>query len=78
MPTGDPAIPQSMTPARTLPHHVLVLLAICGACGIIGWAFWLMVFRGEPAQDWMVFYTAARAFFDDNLPLIFDRTSPRA
>ena len=55
-----------------LPRQMVVLAAICGTCGVLGWTLWLWVFGSEPAQDWMVFYTAARAFFDGNLPLIFD------
>src|SRR5712692_646419 len=55
-----------------LPRQMLALAATCGTCGILGWALWLWVFRGEPTQDWMVFYTAARTYFDGNLPLIFD------
>src|SRR5712691_3839944 len=59
--------------ARPLsPRQALALAAVCGAAGIIAWALWLWVFLSEPAQDWMVFYTAARAYFDGNLPLIFD------
>ena len=45
---------------------------VCGVFGLAGWAFGLWFFRGAPVQDWMVFYTAARAYFDGNLPLIFD------
>src|SRR5712691_12783779 len=59
-----------MTPLS--PRQALVLAAICGTSGILAWALWLWVFASEPAQDWMVFYTAARAYFDGNLPLIFD------
>src|ERR1051325_9906614 len=55
----------------TLPR-VLVLGAVCGVCGILAWGLWLWVFLSEPAQDWMVFYTAARAYFDGNLSLVFD------
>jgi hypothetical protein len=59
--------------ARPLsPRQALALAAICGTAGIVAWALWLWVFLSEPAQDWMVFYTAARAYFDGNLPLIFD------
>jgi alpha-1,2-mannosyltransferase len=71
---GDNAMPAGDDPgARSLsPRQVVALAAICGTCGILAWALWLWVFASEPAQDWMVFYTAARAYFDGNLPLIFD------
>jgi hypothetical protein len=58
-----------------LPRQMLALSAICGTCGILAWALWLWVFHGEPGQDWMVFYTAAQAYFDGNLSLIFDGDS---
>ena len=45
---------------------------VCGVFGVVGWAFGLWFFRGAPVQDWMVFHTAARLYFDGGLPLIFD------
>ncbi len=54
------------------PRQLAVLGFLCGAVGVAGWALWLWVFRRAPAQDWMVFYTAARAYFDGNLPLLLD------
>lgn len=45
---------------------------VCGVFGLAAWVFDLWFFRGVPGQDWMVFYTAARAYFDGGLPLIFD------
>jgi alpha-1,2-mannosyltransferase len=67
MPTsgGTPGLPLS-------PRRILALAAICGGVGIAAWVLWVWVFSGNPGQDWMVFYTAARAYFDGNLPLIFD------
>ncbi|HEV2334892.1 MAG TPA: glycosyltransferase family 87 protein [Stellaceae bacterium] len=62
-----------MNPPGALPPSRLVILAAsCGSFGIMAWVLWVWVFAAEPAQDWMVFYTAARAYFDGNLPLIFD------
>ncbi|HEY8874734.1 MAG TPA: glycosyltransferase family 87 protein [Stellaceae bacterium] len=74
---SDAAAPtRGGTPGRPLsPRQALVLAAICGAFGIIAWGFYLWAFHGDPGQDWMVFYTAARAYFDGNLPLIFDGES---
>jgi alpha-1,2-mannosyltransferase len=54
------------------PRQSVALAAVCGASGIAAWTLWVWVLKAEPAQDWMVFYTAARAYFDGNLPLIFD------
>jgi alpha-1,2-mannosyltransferase len=46
--------------------------AVCSLFGIAGWVFYGWALHGDPGQDWMVFYTAARAYLDGNLPLIFD------
>jgi hypothetical protein len=51
------------------------LLPIGGAglvFGLAGWALYGELFSFAPAQDFMVFYTAARACVEGNLPLIFD------
>ena len=51
------------------------LLPIGGAglvFGLAGWALYAELFSFAPAQDFMVFYTAARACIEGNLPLIFD------
>ncbi len=57
----------------TLAQRKLILIAsACGFLGTLGWGFYVLVFVHEPAQDWMVFYSAARAYWDGNLPLIFD------
>src|SRR5438094_424307 len=66
MSSGEPA------PTATSPRSIAVLQAICFAAGVLGWIFFVLLFRGEPVQDWMVFYTAARAYLDDNLTLLFD------
>lgn len=57
------------TPIR---RNCWVVYVLCGCFGLLGWAFYLIAFYLEPSQDWMVFYTAARAYWEDNLPLIFE------
>src|SRR5580765_3790065 len=70
---SDAAAPSGGTPGVPLsPRGILALAAICGSFGIAAWVLWVWVFSDIPGQDWMVFYTAARAYFDGNLPLIFD------
>lgn len=55
-----------------LHRHVPPSAALCGAFGLLGWAFYLLSFVREPLQDWMVYYGAGRAYWDGNLALIFD------
>ena len=49
-----------------------LVAAVCAFFGLLGWAFYITAFSREPSQDWMVFYTAATAYWDDKLPLILD------
>ena len=69
---SDAAMPMRDGRVSPSPRQMLALSAICGTAGILAWALWVWVFAGAPGQDWMVFYTAAAAYFDGNLPLIFD------
>jgi hypothetical protein len=57
---------------RAARLNLRVVGLVCGLSGLLGWAFYVATFSREPSQDWMVYYTAARAYFDGNLPLIFD------
>ena len=82
---------QSADPAMAETHRsgspLWLFGPVCGLFGVAAWVFYGWAFHGDPGQDWMVFYTAARAYIDGNLPLIFDgrlltaalnRTSARA
>jgi alpha-1,2-mannosyltransferase len=53
-------------------RKLAIIAGVCGFCGALGWGFYALVFIHQPAQDWMVFYTAARAYFEGNLNLIVD------
>ncbi len=62
-------------------QQLALVTLVCAAAGLYGWAVFLSTFSHDgsigprynaPGTDWMVFYAAARAFFDGNLPLIFD------
>ena len=62
-------------------QQLALVTLVCAAAGLYGWAVFLSTFGHDgaigprynaPGTDWMVFYAAARAFFDGNLPLIFD------
>jgi Glycosyltransferase family 87 len=47
-------------------------MATCGLCGVAGWIVWAVILGRESGQDWMVFYTAVRAYFDHDLGLVLD------
>ncbi len=53
-------------------NELLVIGRVCCVLAMAGWAFYALVFSFAPAQDFMVFHTAARAYLDGNLPLLFD------
>jgi glycosyl transferase family 87 len=59
-------------PLPASPRASWIAGALCGLSGLAAWVFYVAAFRNDPGQDWMVFYTAARAWFDGNLPLLFD------
>lgn len=44
----------------------------CALCGLFAAALYAVYFSGQPGQDWMVYYTAARAALDGNLALLLD------
>jgi alpha-1,2-mannosyltransferase len=54
------------------PRRLAIIAMLCAPVGIGAWALYIWAFRGDPGQDWMVFYTAARAYLDGNLSIIFD------
>jgi hypothetical protein len=39
---------------------------------LAGWTLWIFILRNEAGQDWMVFHTAARAWFTGDLVHVFD------
>ena len=71
-----------MTALRQIDTRDLGLLAaICIVFGLYGWAVFAGTFNHDgalgpyynaPGSDWIVFFSAARAHFEGNLPLIFD------
>jgi hypothetical protein len=44
-----------------------------GGCifGLAAWLFYFRIFAGERGEDWMVYYSAARSFFDDHLATLY-------
>ena len=47
-------------------------MGLCGLAGIVGWYIWFLILHRLLGQDWMVFYTAAKAYFEGDLSLVFD------
>jgi hypothetical protein len=59
-------------PWRLSRFGIIFVTFLCGLCGIAGWVVWSLILGRELGQDWMVFYTAARAYFEGDLALVFD------
>jgi alpha-1,2-mannosyltransferase len=62
----------SLAPAAR--RQLILVAVICGLYGLCAIAIYTIHFGQLPWQDWMVYYTAARAYLGGNLPLIFDGT----
>lgn len=54
--------------ARALRHAAMVFVF----AGALGWFFFIELFRNTLGQDWMVFDTAAQAYFRHDLALLLD------
>src|SRR5690348_5962495 len=70
-----------MSSPRIATKDLGLLAAICVVVGLYGWAVFGVTFNHDgalgphynaPGTDWMVFFSAARAYLAGNLPLIFD------
>ena len=44
----------------------------CAVLGLAAWVFYFRAFAGSRGEDWMVFYTAARAVLEGHLSLLYD------
>jgi len=53
-------------------RNLTAILGLFGFFGTIAWGLYTFALRHEAGPDWMVFYSAARAYLDGNLSLIFD------
>lgn len=49
-----------------------IVAVFCAVIGLLGWVFYILVFKRSDGEDWMVYYNAARAYFEGNLALIYD------
>jgi hypothetical protein len=53
-------------------RDLALVAGLCGLFGLAGWGFYLHSFADVPGEGWMVYYNAARAYFEGNLPLLYD------
>ncbi|HEV2545977.1 MAG TPA: glycosyltransferase family 87 protein [Stellaceae bacterium] len=78
-PPGEGADP-ALTARRARPvdfsadaqRGLPAIVVICGSLGLLGWAFYGAALALEPFQDWMVFHTTARAYYEGHLASIYD------
>jgi alpha-1,2-mannosyltransferase len=71
MPSDANPTSQMALPSR---RRLIAIALICGVFGLFSAAVCAINFPRHPGvgQDWMVFYTAARAYLDGYLPLLYD------
>lgn len=57
-------------------RKTMAVVAVGGCLfGLAAWIFYFRIFAGEHGEDWMVYYSAARSYFDGRLGLLYDGTS---
>ena len=57
----------------TSNRKTLMAVAVGGCLfGLAAWILYFRIFAGERGEDWMVYYSAARSYFDGRLPLLYD------
>jgi alpha-1,2-mannosyltransferase len=49
-----------------------VAAGICSGLGLGAWGFYFRALTGAREEDWMVYYTAIRTYFDAKLSLLYD------
>jgi alpha-1,2-mannosyltransferase len=53
-------------------RHLAIATFICGGFGLTSWLFYGLVFAGKTSTDFMVFYAAVRAYFENDLGVLAD------
>lgn len=72
-PGNHAATPDTRRPAATRARRVVIPIgSLCLLFAVVSWVLYSFLFSSVPAQDFKVFYTAARSYIEGNLPLIFD------
>src|SRR5579875_1020116 len=53
-------------------RNLAAVAFLCGVLSAAGWALYLQVFRGVFGEGWMVFFNAARLYFEGRIDLLYD------
>jgi Glycosyltransferase family 87 len=61
-----------LSPLHAPQKRLAVIASLFGVFGASAWAFYILTLGRQPGVDWMVFYTAARAYLEGQLALLFD------
>lgn len=56
----------------TSDRNPAIAAGLCGVFGVFAWTFYLHAFASARGEDWMVYYTAVRTYFDGNLAVLYD------
>ncbi len=55
--------------------NLAIATGLCCVFGLAAWAFYVNAFAGAHGEDWMVYYTAIRTYFDGQIALLYDGES---
>lgn len=55
--------------------HFAVAAGLCGGLGLGAWDFYFRALTGVRGEDWMVYYTAIRMYFEGRLQALYDGTA---
>src|SRR5487761_557116 len=52
--------------------NLAIAAGLCGVCGVAAWGFYVHALAAGRGEDWFVYYTAIRTYFDGELGLLYD------
>ena len=53
-------------------RNLAIAAGLCGVCGVAAWGFYVHALAAGRGEDWFVYYTAIRTYFDGELGLLYD------
>lgn len=56
----------------SVEKNLAIAAGLCAVFGLTAWAFYVHAFAGVRGEDWMVYYTAVRSYFDGQVALLYD------